>query len=227
MAAQGLRIGLIDTDFELPELHLPFRLENAALSHHLNDVLWRELPFDQAVVNVSAALPAPNGALYLLPASSQPEDISAALRTPLKMDIFNDTLERFCENFQLDYVVIDSSTGLEEKTMSLLALADDLLVLLRPDQQEYQGTALLVDVGNRLNIPNVFVVANQVGEKLDRTSIKDEIRRVFHSECVAIIPHHEILAVKGKDSLLIFSQPGNPISLEILQLARLFTTRNR
>jgi MinD-like ATPase involved in chromosome partitioning or flagellar assembly len=223
IAAQGYRVGLVDADFELPEIHLVFNLDQTRNRPTLNDVLWKADKIDQATTDVSAVLPTDSGCLFIVQAASQPQDISAALHAPLNMEVFSAAMDHLIETNRLDYLLIDCSAGLDEKTMPMLALADTLLVLLRPDQQEYQGTALLVEIGSRLNIPHVYVVTNEVSDSLDRASIIEEVRRVFHAECIAILPHQDLPALHKQDALMVFNQPDNQISLEIKKLAGVLT----
>lgn len=227
IAAQGFKVGLIDTDLELPELHLAFVQGSPKVHQHLNNVLWDEIPVEQAVVDVSGSIGDHPGKLYLLSSNDQPEAISSAQRKPLKIEQFGRVLERFIEVYDLDYIVMDSSAGLDEKTMSLLGLTDILLVLLRPDQQEYQGTALLIEIGTRFNIPELLVVTNEVGENLDHGSIKEEVKKVFHADCAAILPHNEHLQLSGKGSLLVITRPDNPVAVEISRLALQLTKERK
>lgn len=56
---------------------------------------------------------------------------------------------------QLDLLVIDSPAGISESNLSLLALADAALIVLHPTAPDFQGTAVLVDVARRLEVPQI------------------------------------------------------------------------
>ena len=46
----------------------------------------------------------------------------------------------------LDYLLIDTHPGLNEETLLSIAISDSLVIILRPDQQDFQGTSVTVDV---------------------------------------------------------------------------------
>ena len=52
LAAQGLRVGVIDTDIQSPGIHVLFNLEEDDMQHSLNDYLWGKCNIEDAAHDV-------------------------------------------------------------------------------------------------------------------------------------------------------------------------------
>ena len=48
---------------------------------------------------------------------------------------------------------MDTHPGLNEETLLSISISDVLILILRPDSQDYQGTAVTVDVSRKLQVP--------------------------------------------------------------------------
>ena len=58
--------------------------------------------------------------------------------------------------------MVDTHPGLNEETLLSISISDLLAVILRPDQQDYQGTGVTVEVARRLSVPQMMLVVNKV-----------------------------------------------------------------
>src|SRR5512142_2666233 len=56
LAAEGRRVGVIDTDIQSPGIHVLFGLNEDDIKHSLNDYLWGKCPIQDAVVLVTSHL---------------------------------------------------------------------------------------------------------------------------------------------------------------------------
>lgn len=64
------------------------------------------------------------------------------------------SFERSAGNcLKLDYLFIDTHPDLNEETLISIGISNVLLVILRPDSQDFQGTAVTVDVARKLEYP--------------------------------------------------------------------------
>ena len=50
LAAQGLRVGVIDTDIQSPGIHVLFGLDEDAMGHSLNDYLWGKCTIEETLM---------------------------------------------------------------------------------------------------------------------------------------------------------------------------------
>ena len=56
LAADGRRVGVIDTDIQSPGIHILFGLSGEEIGHSLNDFLWGRCEIGQAAHDVTANL---------------------------------------------------------------------------------------------------------------------------------------------------------------------------
>ena len=75
----------------------------------------------------------PPGKFILASASTDVNDVLRILRAPFDVDHFNEGLRQLSKAHQLDILLLDTSAGLNENTLLSMALANSLLVMLRPD----------------------------------------------------------------------------------------------
>ncbi len=62
---------------------------------------------------------------------------------------------------RLDYLFIDTHPGVNEETLLSIAISDVLLLIMRPDNQDFQGTAVTVELARRLEVPEMFADRQQ------------------------------------------------------------------
>src|SRR5215212_5471403 len=81
LAAEGRRVGVIDTDIQSPGIHVLFGLHPDRVRHALNDYLWGRCPITHAAHDVTPDLGAPlKGQIYLIPSSIKAGEIARVLR---------------------------------------------------------------------------------------------------------------------------------------------------
>jgi MinD-like ATPase involved in chromosome partitioning or flagellar assembly len=120
-----------------------------------------------------------------------------------------DALLDFGEAFNLDFVLIEDPAGLERRALALFALAELLIVILALHPEDYQGTAVLIDVARRIDVPEIAVVVNFVPDEYDREVLRREIATNYGCEVAAILPREEAILPLG---LIAARLPGHPVS---------------
>jgi MinD-like ATPase involved in chromosome partitioning or flagellar assembly len=93
------------------------------------------------------------GGLYLIPSSIKAGEIARILREGYDVGRLNDGFQELLSSLDLDYLLIDTHPGLNEETLLSIAISDTLVVILRPDRQDYQGTAVTIDIARKLEVP--------------------------------------------------------------------------
>ena len=64
-----------------------------------------------------------------------------------------------------------------------------LLIILRPDNQDFQGTAVTVDIARSLDVTNLLLMVNKaVPNKYDYQDLKEQIERAYHAPLTGILP---------------------------------------
>jgi len=62
-------------------------------------------------------------------------------------------------DLHLDFLLIDSHPGINQETLQAIA-ASSLLILVRPDYQDYQGTAVIVET-RMLSAEKISLIVNR------------------------------------------------------------------
>jgi len=211
LVKDGYRVAVIDTDYQAPSLHLFFGLSDEKIPHTLNDYLDGECDIIDTLVDVTPSLNTNKaGHAYLISASTKTSDIMTMLRIPYDFNRFNNGLNKLVEEYELDVVLLDTTAGLNEETLVSIALANTLLVLLHPDQQDYQGTAVTVEVAKNLKVPRICLVLNDTPATLDVENARVQLQKTYQCEVAGIFPHSDTMLTLASAHIFALQQPDHP-----------------
>ena len=99
------------------------------------------------------------------------------LREGYDVGRLNDGFHELIEELALDVLMIDTHPGLNEETLLSIAVSDVLAIILRPDQQDYQGTGVTVEVAQKLDVPRLLLIVNKVPAIFDMAGVKAQVDR--------------------------------------------------
>lgn len=221
MAVQGKRIGVVDTDIQSPGIHVIFGLEEEQIKYSLNDYLWGECEIKDTACNVSHVIPQhrQGGSLCLIPSSIKAGQIARILREGYDVARLNDGLNELIKALDLDYLLIDTHPGLNEETLLSIAISDILIVILRPDQQDYQGTAVTLEVARKLDMANIMLVVNKTtGADLD--ILQQNMEMTYKTPVAGMIPLSEEIARMGSRGLFCLNYPEHPLSQTVSNISQ-------
>ena len=190
MAQRGLRVGVIDTDIQSPGINVLFGMGAMEFGYTLNDYLWgkceiRESAHD-VTDNVNRDLA---GRLFLIPSSMNPGDIARVLKSGYDVSLLKSGMEELIEALELDVLLIDTHPGLSEETLLSVALSDVLIILLRPDQQDYLGTSVTLKVADLLQVPRMCLLLNKVPSCFEPDAVIRKVESSFGKPVLGILPH--------------------------------------
>lgn len=220
VAKQGKRVGVIDTDIASPGIHILFRFDEAAMKYSLNDHLYGKCRIEQAAYDVTDRLGEPiSGKVFLVPASIKPGEIVKFLREGYDPEYLNDGYEELIKAMDLDLLMVDTHPGMNEETLLSMAISDILVIVMRPDQQDYQGTAVTVEVARRLDVPRLMLVINKTPSVFDPDQIRAQAEQTYNAEVAAVLPHSDQMMVLQSDGIFALQHPEHPMSRQLDQLA--------
>lgn len=222
LTAQGQRVGVVDTDIASPGIHVLFGLEDERIEHSLNDYLWGRCGIQETAHDVTAGLGLPEGAqgrLYLVPASIKAGEIARVLREGYDVGLLNDGFHDLIQTLGLDVLMIDTHPGLNEETLLSIAISDVLLIILRPDQQDYQGTGVAVEVARKLSVPCMMLVLNKVPAVFREAEVKARVEQAYHAEVAAILPHSDEMMALASAGVFVTRYPDHPITAALSRVA--------
>jgi septum site-determining protein MinD len=222
MVQQGRRVAIVDTDIPSPGIHALFGLDQGNMGPTLNDYLYGRCPIEEVAHDVTSVLGEPRasgGALYLLPSSSNASDIAKILREGYEINLLQDGFYEVSEALTLDYLLLDTHPGLNEETLLSIGISDILVMLLRPDKQDFQGTAITLEVVYKLGVEQVLLVVNKVVASQDGESLKQHIQQTYNAPVVGVLPLSEQLARLGSEGLFLLQYPEHPYSQGVREIA--------
>jgi MinD-like ATPase involved in chromosome partitioning or flagellar assembly len=226
-ALAGKRVGIVDTDIQSPGIHVLFGLDSDNMQRTLNQYLRGECSIEEVAYNIGENPGDAPGRqkligkdLWLIPSSIETSEIHRVLRDGYDANKLNEGLQTLIKNMELDYLFIDTHPGINDETLLSLAISDILILLMRPDQQDFQGTIVTVDVARMLDVPELFLAVNKVLSKYDFTQVREEIEGVFNSKVAGVMPLTEDLVELGSSDLIALRSPDHPWSQAINEISQ-------
>ena len=218
---QGKRVALVDSDVQSPGLHVVFGIDSHHTGLTLNDYLYGRCTIEQATHDVTAKLGsvAQGGTLYLIPSSIKTGEITRILREGYEVSLLTDGFRTLMKTLQLDYLLIDTHPGLNEETLLSILISDVLVLMLRPDQQDFQGTAVTVEVARKLNLKNLLLVINKVLPKLDLSGLRQKVETTYNAPVAGILPVSEEMMELGSAGIFSIVYPGSAYGKGVREIA--------
>ncbi len=221
LAADGYRVGVVDTDIQSPGIHVLFNLEEEEITYSLNSYLWGECKIDQIAYDVTERLGADiKGKIFLIPSSLNAGDITKILRYGYDMKLLNEGFHGLIDAYQLDVLLIDTHPGLNEETLLSISISDVLVLILRPDQQDYLGTNVALEVSRQLDVPKMYLLVNKTPEFFDIDQVRELVEQTYQCDVAAVLPHSDEMMGMGSAGLFTLKYPDHVVSQGIRQVAR-------
>lgn len=222
LAAQGKRVGVVDTDIQSPGIHVLFGLEEDQMGHTLNDYLWGKCGIADAAHNVTSALGGSvPGQVFLVPSSVKAGEIARILREGYDIGLLKEGFLELISALELDVLVIDTHPGLNEETLLSVAISDGLAIIMRPDQQDYQGTAVTVEVARKLEVERMVLVVNKAPSILNFDELKAQVEASYKCTVAAVLPHSDEMMNLASAGVFVVKYPNHPIAEKIRNVVTL------
>lgn len=218
IAAAGKRVGVIDTDIQSPGIHIVFGRDPKSFKYSLNDYLWGRCPVEEAACDVTEASIGTASAqgevprIFLIPSSIQTGEIARILREGYDVALLNDGFHALIERLKLDYLLVDTHPGVNEETLLSIALSDLFVLIMRPDNQDFQGTSVTVELAKRLNVRKAIVIINKVPPSMDRDFLREQVESAYELEVAGILPLCSEMAELASSGLFVNRYPQHELS---------------
>jgi MinD-like ATPase involved in chromosome partitioning or flagellar assembly len=210
LAGAGRRVGVIDTDIQSPGIHVLFGLAGDEINASLNDYLWHGRDIRETALDVTPA--ATSGKVFLIPSSIKPGEITRVLREGYDAQRLTRGLRDLVDAFSLDVLLIDTHPGLNEETLLSLVISNVLVIVMRPDQQDYEGTGITVKVAQGLQVPRMLLVVNKTPPALDRAQVKDRVAAAYGCPVAAVLPHADEMMTLASEGIFALRYPEHQLT---------------
>lgn len=221
VAMQGYRVGVVDTDIQSPGIHNIFGLEPDKMDKTLNNYLWGQVPIEETAYDVSANVEIKgDGSIFLVPSSVKPDEIARILSEGYNVSLLNDGFRKLVRGLQLDYLFIDTHPGLSKETFLSIAISHILILILRPDKQDYQGTAVTVDVARQLRVRKMLLVVNKVLSSMNFDALRQKVEETYDVPVAGIFPLSEDIVQLASNGVFCMQYPEHLVTQEFRKVAR-------
>lgn len=219
LAMEGFRVGVVDTDIASPGIHVLFNLDETEMAHSLNDYLWGKCTIEEAAHDVTGLVGGEvKGKIFLIPSSIKAGEIARILREGYDVGLLNDGFKDVVDKLNLDYLLIDTHPGLNEETLLSIAISDALVIILRPDSQDYQGTAVTVDVARKLDVPKMLMLVNKVPTTFDLNEVRKRVEETYNATVAAVFPHSDEMMTLASSGIFSVQYPDSAVTKAMREL---------
>ncbi len=218
VAGRGHRVAVVDTDIQSPGIHVLFGLSEVldGGGTTLNDYLWGRA----SILEAAHSVPVPGGGtLHVVPGSIRTAEIARVLKEGYDVGRLNDGFRALIDGLKLDALFIDTHPGLNEETLLSIAVSDLLFLVLRPDQQDYQGTGVTVEVARRLEVPDLRLVLNKVPAAFDPDQVRATVEATYRCPVAAVLPQSDAVMQLSSRDVYVRAHPDDDLSRALAGLA--------
>lgn len=218
-ASLGARVGVVDTDIQSPGIHILFGLGDSLMRYCLNDYLKGECSIKDPICDVSSGFSLPPGRISLIPSRLNAQAIVAMLKEGFDVQRLSTAFSELTKELQLDILLIDTHPGIEEETLLSIAMCDILTVIVRPDEQDYLGTAVTFEIAKRMEVPRTFLVANRIPPELDSEQFKSKLEETYKVPVIGLLPFSYGLMMAQSRHVYCFTSPNDRFSVATRNVA--------
>jgi MinD-like ATPase involved in chromosome partitioning or flagellar assembly len=161
--------------------------------------------------------------VFLVPSSIKVNDIARVMREGYDVGLLNEGLRRLVKELSLDVLLLDTHPGLNEETLLSIAMSNTLAIVMRPDQQDYEGTRVTVSVARKLQVPDLVLVVNKTPPVFDPDEVRQRVEKAYECEVTAVLPHSDELMTLGSAGIFALRYPEHPVTGLYRQIAARLT----
>jgi MinD-like ATPase involved in chromosome partitioning or flagellar assembly len=224
-AKQGKKVCLFDLDFRAPSLCTILKVDSAEC--WLNDYLNGTCDINKVLVDLSSRLEG-NGNFFVgfaNPSTEAIRDMSAKDRKwemhalgrllSLRNALLNDK--------EFDYLVFDTSPGLQYSSINAIVAADFVVVATTGDRSDVDGTRRMLRELYNLFEKKTGLVLNKVLDsvsKSDNSDMQNKVKAVYQVPMLGLVPCFcDILRAEG-NFIFVQDKPDHPFTKILREMTR-------
>ncbi|MEU9376857.1 P-loop NTPase [Streptomyces sp. NPDC048255] len=206
IAAEGRRVGVVDTDIQSPTLDLLFRLGPGA---SLADYLLGRCEIEAAAQRVGDGSLL-GGGLYVVPARTGTAALREIMTSGYDVGLLPEGFDRLAEHFALDVLLLDTHAGLNNESVTAMASADVLMIMARADRIDLSGVEETIALAGRLPCRRTLVLS-MAPEGLDRDEARRRTEEVYGAPLAGILPYSPEMAALYGERIFAEAHPDHPM----------------
>ena len=155
-----------------------------------------------------------------MPSSPKQKDIVRIVDEGYDVQKLNSGLQEIIGELGLDYLFIDTHPGVNDETLLSIAVCDLLLVVMRPDNQDFQGTAVTVELARQLKVRDMMMLVNKVPADLEAPALRGHLERTYKIPIAGIFTLNFELVQLASSGIFSLRYPEHPFSQQIEVVAQ-------
>jgi septum site-determining protein MinD len=221
LALAGHRTAVVDMDFASPSQHFLFGLGDRLSRPTYNDYLHGRCEIGHSAWDVTPSGGGGRiaGRLFLVPSSTELRDIAGMMREAHDVERLGAGWRELAAELALDVLVVDTSPGLNRDSLLAISASDALGVVLRLDKRDFQGTSVMLEVAQRLGIPQTVLIVNQVVSAYRMAEVRTQVEAAYRCDVAALLPHVENLVGNDHAGQYVLRHPRHAASEALRQAA--------
>jgi len=225
LAKLGKKVGLFDLDFRAPSLFAILNIENADC--WLNDYLNGVCDIEKVLFDLSDRIQS-NGKLFVAVANPGTEAIRDMSVKDRKWEMqalgmllsLRNTL---LNNQEFDYLVFDTSPGLQYSSINAIVAADYVVVATTGDRSDVDGTRRMLRELYNLFEKKTGLVINKVLDftsKSKKAEVDERVANLYQVPLLGLVPCFcEILRAEG-NLIFVHDKPNHPFTKIMEDMAK-------
>ena len=200
LAAQGARVGIIDTDLRAPSTHIRFNVDEMKPQKTWNDYLWREASIQDIAFPVTLVDEKPaSGKIYLISTSDKVPSVLRILREGISSEQMKLGFLDFIQTFNLDVLLLNTGISMSQETMLSLAVSNTFLVIVGLENQEYEDLGIALDIAQKLGVTETLCLINNAPVAYSVDEIHRQMKENYTCQIMGVIPHDaQLLALASR-----------------------------
>src|SRR5262249_23765054 len=151
----------------------------------------------------------------------KPGEIARVLREGYDVSRLIDGVRQLIVSLKLDYLFVDTHPGLNEETLLSITISDALVIILRPDNQDYQGTAVTVELARQLEVPRMLLLVNKVPAAFDLQQVQAKVEKTYSADVAGVLPLTDEMVRLASGGVFCLHFPDHPLARQIREIARI------
>lgn len=206
LAAEGRRVGVVDTDIQSPTLDLLFRLGPGA---SLVDYLLGRCEIETAAQQVGDGSLL-TGGLYVVPARTGTAALREIMTSGYDVGLLPEGFDRLARHYALDVLLLDTHAGLNNESVTAMASADVLMIMARADRIDLSGVEETIALAGRLACRRTLVLS-MAPEGIDRDEARRRAEEVYGAPLAGILPYSPEMAALYGERIFAEAHPDHPL----------------
>ncbi|MFF1783024.1 AAA family ATPase [Streptomyces virginiae] len=201
LAAEGRRVGVVDTDIQSPTLDLLFRLGPGP---SLTDYLLGRCEIETTAQQTGVP------GLYVVPARTGTAALREIMAGGYDVGLLPEGFDRLAAHHDLDVLLLDTHAGLNNESVTAMASADVLMIMARADRIDLSGVEETIALAGRLTCRRNLVLS-MAPEGIDRDAARRRSEAVYGAPLAGILPYSPEMAALYGERIFAEAHPDHPL----------------